>query len=144
VGAKILCAVDIGHPEHEKLLLQRAAQLAGLDEAELDIVTVIPGFGTSFVGSYFPEGAEAKMLADANTALHALVTDTLGSDLDTKVRHIVAEGTVYMEILRIAEEVNATLIVIGSHRPDLKDFLLGPNADRISRHASCSVYIVRL
>ena len=84
------------------------------------------------------------MLADANAALHKLVSEVLGPDADSRVRHIVAQGTVYEEILRVAEDVGATLILLGSHRPDLKDFLLGPNAARISRHAGCSVYIMRL
>ena len=37
----------------------------------------------------------------------------------------------------------ATLIVIGAHRPDLKDYLLGPHAARVVRHAECSVLVVR-
>ncbi len=32
---------------------------------------------------------------------------------------------------------------IGSHRPELKDYLLGPNAARVVRHANCSVLVVR-
>ncbi|MEP3300223.1 MAG: universal stress protein, partial [Pseudoruegeria sp.] len=37
----------------------------------------------------------------------------------------------------------ADLIVIGAHRPDFKDYLLGPNAARVVRHSECSVYVVR-
>jgi nucleotide-binding universal stress UspA family protein len=33
--------------------------------------------------------------------------------------------------------------VVGAHRQDLKDYLLGPNAARVVRHADCSVYVVR-
>ena len=144
MSGKILCAVDIGHPEDSWPLLRRAQQLADLDDAELDVVTVITGLSDSKISLYFPEGTEQKMLTDANEALHGLIRDCLGEATDKKVRHIVAEGTVYEEILRVAETVKPSLIVIGSHRPDLKDFLLGPNAARVARHASCSVYIVRL
>lgn len=59
------------------------------------------------------------------------------------VRHVVGRGTVYEEILRIAGEIGSDLIVIGSHRPELKDYLLGPNAARVVRHADCSVLVVR-
>ena len=144
MSGKVLCAIDIGHPDQNKTLLERARQLAVLDDAELNVVTVIPGFGMSMLASYFPEGTEEKMLADARDALHQIVEDALGPELNEQIRHIVAEGTVYTEILRTAEEIEASLIVIGSHRPDLKDFLLGPNADRVARHADCSVFIVRL
>jgi len=33
--------------------------------------------------------------------------------------------------------------VLASHRPDLKDYLLGPNAARVVRHADRSVFVVR-
>jgi nucleotide-binding universal stress UspA family protein len=35
------------------------------------------------------------------------------------------------------------MIVMASHRPELKDYLLGPNAARVVRHAECSVLVVR-
>jgi nucleotide-binding universal stress UspA family protein len=35
------------------------------------------------------------------------------------------------------------VIVLASHRPELKDYLLGPNAARVVRHAKCSVLVVR-
>jgi nucleotide-binding universal stress UspA family protein len=58
-------------------------------------------------------------------------------------RRIVAAGKIYQEILRVADEVGADLIVMGSHRPELSDYLLGPNAARVVRHADCSVMVVR-
>ena len=35
------------------------------------------------------------------------------------------------------------LIVVGSHRPVMSDYLLGSNAKTIVRHAQCSVLVVR-
>ena len=60
-----------------------------------------------------------------------------------KIRHVVATGRIYEEILRLATQTDAGLIVVGAHKADLKDYLLGPNAARIVRHANCSVYVVR-
>ena len=71
----------------------------------------------SLVESYFSEAARDKMLSDAKAALHALIRDTLGPEVDDKVRPIVAEGTVYAEILQTAEAVNASLNVIGCTGP---------------------------
>ncbi len=62
---------------------------------------------------------------------------------DVSVQHIVGEGTVYEVILDMAEKVEADLIVMASHRPELQDYLLGPNAARVVRHAKCSVLVVR-
>ncbi len=47
------------------------------------------------------------------------------------------------EILKAAAESDCDLIVVASHRPALKDYLLGPNAARVVRHANCSVLVVR-
>lgn len=143
MAGRMLCAIDIGHPEHEVPVLRRAAQLAAWDQAELDVITVISGFGMSVVGTYFPKGAEKEMLEKGRAQLHAFTEDTLKEHPELTVRHIIAEGNVYEQILKAAEKIDANVIVVGSHRPDLKDFMLGSNAARVARHADCSVYIVR-
>jgi nucleotide-binding universal stress UspA family protein len=58
-------------------------------------------------------------------------------------QRIVAEGKIYREILNAAKSIQADLIVMGSHHPELKDYLLGPNAAKVMRHADCSVMVVR-
>jgi nucleotide-binding universal stress UspA family protein len=50
---------------------------------------------------------------------------------------------VYEEILATARDLKADLIVMASHRPELKDYLLGPNAARVVRHSDVSVLVVR-
>jgi nucleotide-binding universal stress UspA family protein len=52
-------------------------------------------------------------------------------------------ASIYVEILRVAEEVAADLIVAGSHRPAMRNYLLGTNASRAVRHARCSVLVAR-
>jgi nucleotide-binding universal stress UspA family protein len=39
--------------------------------------------------------------------------------------------------------VQADLIILGAHRPDISDYLMGANAAQIVRHADCSVWTVR-
>ena len=56
---------------------------------------------------------------------------------------MIAEGTIYERIIHCAEKTSADLIIMGAHRPELKDYLLGPNAARVVRHAECSVLVVR-
>ena len=79
----------------------------------------------------------------AGVKLKSLVVDVLGAERSASVRRIISVGNVYEEVLKTARINEADLIVIGAHRPDLKDFLLGPNAARVVRHANCSVYVVR-
>ncbi|GGH29425.1 Nucleotide-binding universal stress protein, UspA family [Cribrihabitans marinus] len=139
----ILCAVDINRPDAERKVLEVALKLADLDKAQLDVITVVPDFGMSVVGAYFQDHQIETAKDSAGDLLRQFVSEVAGPDRDEGIRHVVAMGNVYDEVLRAAELEGSDLIVIGAHRPDLKDYLLGPNASRVVRHSNCSVYVVR-
>ena len=62
-----------------------------------------------------------------------------------KASAIVREGNTRTLLVDLAAEWRANLIVVGSHgRTGLDRFLLGSVSDFVSRHAGCSVEIVRL
>ena len=139
----VLCAIDVNRPESETKVLLTALQLAQMQEAQLDVITVIPDYGMSVVGGFFTADHTDNALEHAKEALNEMVEAAIGAEANAKVRHIVGVGTAYHEVLSTAEKDGANLIVLGAHRPDLKDYLLGPNAARVVRHATCSVYVVR-
>lgn len=139
----VLCAVDINETVEDNAVLDIAAKLAALDGAELDVITVVPDYGTGLVSGYFSAEHHSKVVAEAKTRLKGLVKEVTGPETSAKVRHLVATGNIYEEILKAAEAYGAGLIVIGAHKPDFKDYLLGPNAARVVRHAQCSVHVVR-
>lgn len=139
----VLCAVDITRPEEERSVLETAARLADLDDAQLDVVTVVPDFGATVVGAYLSDHDVVTAKDGAAETLNTVVGDILGAERNAGIRHVVSTGSVYEEVLKTARANDADLIVIGAHRPDLKDYLLGPNAARVVRHAPCSVYVVR-
>lgn len=139
----ILCAVDISNDHRDANVLQQAAKLAALEGGQLDVITVVPDFGMSMVGSFFNKDHQSQMLSEAKARLKQVVTDTLGAEADKSVRHLVATGNAYEEILKVANADKADLIVIGAHKTEISDYLLGPNAARVVRHSSCSVYVVR-
>lgn len=139
----VLCAVDISNKGSDQNVVKQAARMAALDGAQLDVITVLPDYGMSVVGGFFDKGHMTEVTAKSKIMLSDLVEGVLGAEANTKVRHLVATGNAYEEILRVAEKDGASLIVIGAHKPDFKDFLLGPNAARVVRHSSCSVFVVR-
>ncbi|OSP56599.1 universal stress protein [Pseudoruegeria sp. SK021] len=139
----IICALDLDRTDHEKPVLRRALQLAQLDGARLDVMTVLPDFGSSMVGGYFPANFRENAQAKARAQLSKMVTETLGEEVDHEVRHVVATGRVYDEVIKAAKADTASLIVMGSHRPNLGDYVIGPNAAHVVRHAPCSVLVVR-
>ncbi len=143
MSGPILCAIDINDPESDKKVLQVANELAILRSAQLDVVTVVPDNGSNLVGGYLQDHQVTTAKDWAKSVLDNFVSLQLGESRNSEIRHLVASGTVYAEVLKLASIDLADLIVIGAHREDLKDFLLGPNAARVVRHAECSVYVVR-
>ena len=139
----VLCAVDVSSGDDDINVIQKAAQMAALDGAQLDVVAVVPDFGMSQVGAFFGKDHHDKMVSDAKEHLNALVVKALDSDQNAKVRHVIATGRAYEEVLNLAKKTGASLIVVGAHKADISDYLLGPNAARVVRHATCSVYVVR-
>lgn len=59
-------------------------------------------------------------------------------------RVVIGQGAPVDEIIRIAKQENADLIVIATHgHTGLKHLLLGSVAERVIRHAHCPVLVVR-
>lgn len=139
----VLCAVDVNDGTVDSPVLKQAARLADLDGAQLDVITVLPDYGKSLVAGFFEQGFIEHAETEADKHLRELCVTVLGEERNKTIRHVVATGTAYKEILKVAEAAETDLIVIGAHKPDMKDFLLGPNAARVINHSQCSVYVVR-
>jgi len=105
------------------------------------VLTVIPDVGMPVVGSFFPPDFEKKARREAEEALSKWLDENVPEDIDADA--YVSVGPIYDRILRVADRINADLIVMASHRPEMKDYLLGPNAARVARHARQHVFIVR-
>ena len=137
----ILLPLDLPNLETQGNAMKAAVNQAQAAGASLIVMSVVPDFGSSLVGSYFPAGYEQQAIEEAMARLQAFAKDAVPADVELTLK--VGHGSIYREILRIAEEEGCDLIVMGSHQPDLKDYLLGPNAARVVRHATCSVLVVR-
>ena len=95
----------------------------------------------SIVAAQFPPDFSENALAEARSALLALLKKEAPDDVEFEVH--VGQGTIYREILSAADRVKADMIVLASHRPEMKDYLIGPNAARVVRHARQSVTVLR-
>ena len=137
----ILLPIDLNEESSWQKALPTAAGFCKSFGATLHVVNVVPDFGMSVVGSYFPDDFEQKTREAAREQLHEFVRQQVPEGV--KVQHIVGYGTAYDEILRVAREIKADLIVLASHRPELKDYLIGPTAARVVRHFEGSVLVVR-
>lgn len=137
----ILLTIDLETEDSWKKTVPEAVQYAKMSDATLHVMTVVPNFGMSIVGSFFPKGYEKEVLEKANEHLHEFVKEHIPDDI--RIQHVVGHGNVYEEILRVQQKLSCDLIILGAHRPSMQDYLLGPNAARVVRHAECSVLVVR-
>lgn len=136
----VLLPIDLSDPGSWRKPLAEALAILGA-EGVLHVVSVLPDFGLSQVGSFFRKDYEREALHAMGEALGEWVNRNVPETIE--VHPHVLHGTIYDEILRAAEKLRVDVIVMGSHRPELKDYLLGPNAARVVRHARQSVYVVR-
>lgn len=135
----ILVPVDLEQPSSWEKALPTAVALCQAFGASLTLVTVVPERAVMFESQWSPI-AQREMLEVARARLGSLASTVEDAG---EVAHHVEMGGIYSTILSIGERIGADLIVLSSHRPAMRDYLLGANASRVVRHARCSVFVVR-
>src|SRR5215218_4050825 len=146
---KILLATD--GSEEAELARTTAVDEANSTNSELHVV---------IVGPWMPDPAYAIGEASFRWQTYEQASEEIRKEareiLDDQVRKIEEEGAsvqeAYLrrgrldqEIVRLAEEIGAGLIVIGSRgRGGVRRALMGSVSDSVVRHAHCPVLVVRI
>jgi nucleotide-binding universal stress UspA family protein len=133
----ILVAVDLDHSASWARALPAAVALARCFDARITLCTVVPDVEAELEAEWSAAGY--RRMIDVAGARLKRVAEGQGIAMTTEV----GLGSIWGGILDSAERVGADLIVLASHKPQLKDYLLGANASRVVRSASCSVLVVR-
>jgi universal stress protein A len=136
----ILCGTDFS--DGSKLALEYASTLAMAVGAKLlisHVDDVTPGVTIGHVGyGYIPE--VDKIAEEQLTVLKQILPTVPGVEYE----HRFARGDADVELLRIADEEDVDLIVIGTHgRTGLPRVLMGSIAEAVVRKASCPVLTVK-
>jgi len=138
----ILLAADFS--EHGEDVAKRAKDLAEKYQAKLSIVHVMDNLliTDAAYGSTIPFDLDltAELMAAAKKRL-ANLADKLNIDEDHRW---METGSPKLEIIRVAEENQVDLIVVGSHGRHGFALLLGSTANGVLHHALCDVLAVRL
>ncbi|HET9399262.1 MAG TPA: universal stress protein [Sphingomicrobium sp.] len=135
----ILVPVDLDQPATVSKAIAEASSLARCFGAKLTVCSVVVASEALIRGDWLPISVQ-QLLLDARSRLASLAAETdHGRACDVEV----AEGSVAGGVLDIAARIGADLIVLVSHRPAVRDYLLAANAIRVARRARCSVLIAR-
>jgi len=135
---KVLIPVDVSVSEETQRLLQAAKSLTESWGCDCHVVTVIPSLGMPIVGFNFDPNFESERQTTVQNELSSAVA-TSGI---AATEHVLS-GTVYDNVIALASKINADLIILGAHQPELRDYLLGSNAARVVRHSKQSVLVLR-
>jgi nucleotide-binding universal stress UspA family protein len=136
----IVVPIDIAQPSSWTLALPEAIELARASGGSIAVITVVRDIRAVLEGMHFPFQVEIMMSKSAETLAQivARYRDS-GVVLEEEVRF----GSIGQEILAAARERRAELILMASHQPGLRDYLIGPNAAHVAHHAHCSVLVLR-
>lgn len=140
----ILCPVDFS-PESEEAVRYAVSLGERIGAAEVRLLHVHQP-----VAHIFPESAvvyDSEVLSDARSRMGRQLEELAkrfgshGVDLDARL----VDGIPYAAIVEHAEEMEADLIVMGTHgRTGLAHFLIGSTAERVVRASRIPVCTVRL
>jgi nucleotide-binding universal stress UspA family protein len=140
---RILLATD--GSEEAQLAATTAADLAEKTNSELHVLTVGPDYPLYELPEHPAEFQDVlrENRRRAKEVLEQQAKRIEESGVTVKETHLL-EGRADEEIVELAEEIGAGLIVMGSRgHGRLRRTLLGSVSDAVVRHAHCPVTIVR-
>ncbi|MEJ2528540.1 MAG: universal stress protein [Gammaproteobacteria bacterium] len=138
---RILVALDLASDEPK--VIEQAIELSRQNDAVLSLVHVVEHMASVYINeTSFPEipDIENRLTDTAAEKLAQTKQDYQILDAESYVR----AGTAKHEIVDLAKEINADLIVIGSHGRRGLQLLLGSTANGILHLAACDVLAVRI
>lgn len=140
---KVLLALDL-KPEDDGPVSKKAMEIAGACAAEVSIIHVVEPIYTHGM----PAGAENKFAEWQNEIEDEAQKqlEEIGKKLQVpSARQYMAVGPIKRQLLRTADQIQADLIVVGTHaRHGLKALFFGDTADEMVHHAKCDVLAVNI
>ncbi len=141
---RIICPIDFSPPSLR--CLATCVELAGMFDAELILVHVVsplPSISDSpaSVAFHLPQVTE-QLIQEAGQEMHKLQTERVPAPIRLQSR--VIEGKPADEIVRLAEQESADLIVMATHGDSpIQRILIGSVTERVVRTARCPVLTIR-
>ena len=137
---KILVPVDIDYPEMAAAVYHKAAAIAKMSGAEMQLISVMPGFGTPLVASFIPKNVRKEAADQFKESLDEFIK----AHCSEPVSHTVRVGKNWEEIIKAAEKWGADLIVVyHNHRHDINEAFSRSCSQRVAENAKCSVLRLR-
>lgn len=137
---KILVPIDVEYPRTSKAVYDNAAEIAKFSDAEIRLVSVMPGFSMPIVASFVTD----EMKQEAEKEFKKALNDFTEANCNGNVSAKVLVGKNHEVILKMAERWEADLIVVyHNHRRTVNEAFSQNCAQKIVKNAECSVLRLR-
>jgi len=139
---KLLLPTDFS--EYSQFSLKYAAALAESFAAKVYVLHVHESYpqGALFEGMVYDADVAAKVEAGARRDLDAVVAQLTTRQIQAEP--VFTSGQPYLQILRLAEELEVDLIVMATHgRRGISHLIFGSNAEKVVRLSPCPVLTVK-
>lgn len=124
---------DEGHDTQASFLVARALAAEDAVFTVLHVVEAIPAYAVT----QLPPEVLAQTRAEIEENLASAARALPGA------RTALISGHSGRTIVDFARENHSDCVIIASHKPGIENYLLGSTADRVVRHAPCSVHVIR-
>jgi nucleotide-binding universal stress UspA family protein len=150
---KILWATDFSQHAHHAG--QRALECVRCGGGALYALTVVDPEDLPIIPGEIPDPfIKADQAEPINQRLESeyeqRVMDHLKREVESlgapaaPVQVLLRVGTPWREVVRAADDLGVTLIVVGSHgKHSLEELILGSTVENVTKHAPCPVLVVR-
>jgi nucleotide-binding universal stress UspA family protein len=144
IFGRILCAIDFSPASLRAL--DFAASLAARGGPGIDVLHVVEIFADS--GGLRDQAVPDTQDFRANVARAALQRLTAAIPVAIRarctIRELITVGRAYTGILRVADEQDSELLVLGVHGRNAADrMIFGSTTQHVVRHAACPVLTIR-
>jgi nucleotide-binding universal stress UspA family protein len=137
---KILVPIDVDYPEAAAAVYQKAATIAKLSNAEIRLISVMPGFGMPIVASYISDKVRKEAADRFKESLEKFIKDNCDESVSSSIR----TGKNWEEIIKDADKWEADLIVVyHNRRHEINEVFSRSCSQQVSNNANCSVLRLR-
>ncbi len=133
----IMIPIDRHLPPETQKAADVAAQVARWQGAKITVASVTSRQHGEELQGDIAISEELKSFTDQ-------LNQISGADVAVRNVHSVDVGAeMDSDLTRVADEIGADLIIVGTHAPRITDYIFSSHAGYLAKHASMSVFVVR-
>ena len=137
---KILVPVDIDYPKTAALVYEKAAEIGAPTNAEIRLISVLPGYGMPIVASFISE----EMVKEAKDNLREALENFITENCAEPISFTIKMGKNWEKITQEADKWGADLIVVyHNRRREENEVFSNSCSQRVTENANCSVLRLR-